>query len=247
MTEENTFQGRVGLVTGASGGIGAAIARRLAAPGAAVALGYGTGAEAAESLAEELTAAGSRAVTLGADLRRVEAPRELVESVQERLGPIDLLIANAGMARPQQLEEVTPDDFDETVAVNLRAPFLLAQHTVAGMRERGFGRVMIMSSIAAFTGGIVGPHYAAAKAGLLGLTHYLAPRLAGHGVTVNAVAPALITETAMLPGDPEELRGRVPVGRLGRPDEVADLVMAILANGYMTNQVVSLDGGMLPR
>lgn len=247
MSEETIFHGRVALVTGASGGIGRAIARRLAGQGAAVALGYGAGAEAAERLAEELTAAGSRVITLGADLRRAEAPRELVESAEERLGPIDVLIANAGVARVRQLEEVTPDDFDESVAVNLRAPFLLAQHTVAGMRERGFGRVVFMSSIAAFTGGIVGPHYAASKAGLHGLTHYLASRLAGHGVTVNAVAPALITETAMLPGDPEELRGRVPVGRLGRPDEVADLVMAILANGYMTNQVVSIDGGILPR
>ncbi len=158
-----------------------------------------------------------------------------------------MLVANAGVARVLALDEVTPDDFDEAVAVNLRAPFLLAQHTVAGMRERGFGRVVFLSSIAAFTGGIVGPHYAASKAGLHGLTHYLASRLAGYGVTVNAVAPALITETAMLPGDPEELRSRVPVGRLGRPSEVADLVMAILANGYMTNQVVSLDGGILPR
>jgi 3-oxoacyl-[acyl-carrier protein] reductase len=147
----------------------------------------------------------------------------------------------------QELDEITPEDFDETVAVNLRAPFLLAQHVVASMRERGFGRVLFMSSIAAFTGGIVGPHYASSKAGLHGLTHYLASRLAGDGVTVNAVAPALISETGMLPGDPEELRGRVPVGRLGRPDEVADLALAILANGYMTNQVVSVDGGILPR
>jgi 3-oxoacyl-[acyl-carrier protein] reductase len=247
MHANDSFSGRVALLTGASGGIGTAIARRLAGDGAAVALAYGTGAEAAETLGEELIAAGGRAVTFGADLRRVRAPRELVDAVQERLGPIDLLIANAGVARVQQLEEVTPADFDETMAVNLRAPFLLAQHTVGGMRERGFGRVLFVSSIAAFTGGIVGPHYAAAKAGLHGLTHYLASRLAGDGVTVNAVAPALITETSMLPGDPEELRSRVPVGRLGRPEEVADLVMAILGNGYLTNQVVSLDGGILPR
>jgi 3-oxoacyl-[acyl-carrier protein] reductase len=247
MSDENVFTGRVALVTGASGGIGAAVSRRLAAQGASVALAYGTGAEAAESLAQELTAAGAHAVTLGGDLRRVEAPRELVESVRERLGPIDVLVANAGVARVQELDEITPEDFDETVAVNLRAPFLLAQHVVASMRERGFGRVLFMSSIAAFTGGIVGPHYASSKAGLHGLTHYLASRLAGDGVTVNAVAPALISETGMLPGDPEELRGRVPVGRLGRPDEVADLALAILANGYMTNQVVSVDGGILPR
>jgi 3-oxoacyl-[acyl-carrier protein] reductase len=101
--------------------------------------------------------------------------------------------------------------------------------------------------VAAFTGGNVGPHYAASKAGLHGLTHYLAVRLASHGITVNALAPALITDTAMLPGDPEELRARIPAGRLGRPEEVADLVVAVLSNAYLTNQVIGLDGGMYPR
>jgi 3-oxoacyl-[acyl-carrier protein] reductase len=101
--------------------------------------------------------------------------------------------------------------------------------------------------VAAFTGGIVGPHYAASKAGLHGLTHFLASRVAGEGVTVNTIAPALITETGMLPGNPEELQNRVPVGRLGRPEEVADLALAILRNPYLTNQVLSLDGGIYPR
>lgn len=133
------------------------------------------------------------------------------------------------------------------LAVNLRAPFLLAQRTVPGMCARGFGRVLFVSSVAAFTRGIVGPHYAASKAGLHGLTHFLAARAAPMGVTVNAVAPALITETGMLPGNPEELRSRVPVGRLGQPAEVADLALAMLRNPYMTNQVVSVDGGMHPR
>src|ERR671934_1012 len=129
------------------------------------------------------------------------------------------------------------------LAANLRAPFLLAQRTLPGMRARGFGRVLFVSSVAAFTGGIVGPHYAASKAGLHGLTHFLATRVAGEGVTVNTIAPALITETGMLPGNPEELQNRVPVGRLGRPEEVADLALAILRNPYLTNQVLSLDGG----
>ncbi len=133
------------------------------------------------------------------------------------------------------------------LAINLRAPFLLAQKTVPGMRARGFGRILFVSSVAAFTGGIVGPHYAASKAGLHGVTHFLAARVAGDGVTVNAIAPALITGTGMLPGEPDELRTRVPVGRLGQPDEVADLALAMLRNPYLTNQVVSVDGGMYPR
>jgi 3-oxoacyl-[acyl-carrier protein] reductase len=114
------------------------------------------------------------------------------------------------------------------------------------MRERGFGRILFTSSVAGLTGGIIGPHYASSKAGLHGLTHFLASRVAADGVTVNAIAPALIEQTAMLPGDPSELARRVPVGRLGTPSEVADLALAIMRNGYMTNQVVSLDGGIHP-
>jgi 3-oxoacyl-[acyl-carrier protein] reductase len=238
---------RVALVTGASGGIGGAIARGLAADGIAVAVGYGSGAEAAERVAAEIAEAGGRAVTVGADLRGAGAPAELVDAVERELGPVDILVANAGLSRIQALEDVSAEDFDEMLAVNLRAPFLLAQRTVPAMAERGFGRVLFVSSVAAFTGGIVGPHYASSKAGLHGLTHFLAARLAGSGVTVNAIAPALITETNMLPGEPDELRARVPVGRLGTPAEVADLALAVLRNGYVTNQVLGIDGGMYPR
>lgn len=242
-----TLTRRVALVTGASGGIGHAIARGLAAEGAAVALGYGSHAEPAEKLALELVAAGGLAVAIGADLGRPEAPDELIDAVESELGAVEVLVAAAGLGRRQTLEEVSIDDFDEMLAVNLRAPFRLVQRTVPGMRERGFGRVLFISSVAAFTGGIVGPHYAASKAGLHGLTHFLASRLASSGVTVNALSPALITETSMFPGEPEELRARVPVGRLGRPEEVADMALAILRNPYMTNKVVELDGGMYPR
>jgi 3-oxoacyl-[acyl-carrier protein] reductase len=247
MEQDNILSGRVTLVTGASGGIGQALTRRLTEEGAAVALGYGTSARVAEELAEEIVAAGGRAVAIGADLRTPAGPGKLVDATEAALGPVEVLVANAGLGRTQELEAVSSDDFDETLAVNLRAPFLLAQRTLPAMRERGFGRVLFMSSVAAFTGGIVGPHYAASKAGLHGLTHYLAARVAPHGVTVNALAPALISETGLLPGDPEQLRQLVPVGRLGRPEEVADLALAVLRNPYLTNQVISLDGGIHPR
>lgn len=238
---------RVALVTGGSGGIGRALALRLAAAGATVGVGFGAQAEAAERIAAEIAAAGGRAVAVGADLRRPDAPDALVAAVEAALGPVDVLVNNAGLGRRQTLEEVRVEDFDAMLAVNLRAPFLLAQRTVPGMRERRFGRILFISSVAAFTGGIVGPHYAASKAGLHGLTHFLAGRLAPFGVTVNALAPALIAETGMLPGDPQELRQQVPVGRLGRPEEVADLALAVLRNPYLTNQVLSLDGGIYPR
>jgi len=247
MSGERAFTGRVALVTGASGGIGRAIALRLAAEGAALALGYGTHGEAAQEVARRIAAEGGRGVAVGADLSRVEEVERLLEVVAERLGPVDVLVAGAGRGARRTLEEVSVEELDRTLAINLRAPFLLAQGTLAGMRARGFGRILFISSVAAFTGGIVGPHYAASKAALHGLTHYLAARSAPDGVTVNALAPALITETGMLPGQPDELRGQIPVGRLGRPEEVADLAVAILRNPYLTSQIVSLDGGLHPR
>jgi 3-oxoacyl-[acyl-carrier protein] reductase len=239
--------GRVALITGASGGIGQAIGRRLASEGARLALAYGANGGPAKDLAVEIIATGGHAVPVQADLRSDEAPAGLIAATESKLGPVDVLVSNAGLGRRQSFEEIAVSDFDDMVAVNLRSPFLLAQRVVPGMRERGFGRILFISSVAAFTGGSVGAHYAASKAGLHGLTHYLAVRLASHGITVNALAPALITDTAMLPGDPEELRARIPAGRLGRPEEVADLVVAVLSNAYLTNQVIGLDGGMYPR
>ena len=247
MAGAESLRGRVALVTGASGGIGGAVARRLAAEGATPALSYGTSAEPAKRLAAEIESAGGRALPIGADLARPEAAAELVEAVEQSLGPVDVLVPAAGVGEVRALEEVSREELDRTIAVNLRAPFLLAQRTVPGMCERGFGRILFISSIAALTGGVIGPHYASSKAALHGLTHFLAARTAPDGVTVNALAPALITNTGMLPGEPDELKGRVPVGRLGTPEEVADLALATLRNPYITNQVISIDGGMYPR
>jgi 3-oxoacyl-[acyl-carrier protein] reductase len=238
------FRDRVALVTGASGGIGRALSLRLAEAGAKMAIHYSTGEDRAEALVAEI--GDERCGSYGADLSHPDAPGQLVEAVEETLGPIDVLVANAGMTNIQNYEDVTLEDWDRMMAVNLRAPFLLAQAALGGMRERGFGRVLFVSSVAAYTGGIVGPHYAASKAGLLGLTRFLASRTAGDGVTVNAIAPALIEETGMLPGDPGDLSQRIPVGRLGKPDEVADLALALLRNGYVTNEAVLIDGGLFP-
>ncbi|MBV8952492.1 MAG: SDR family NAD(P)-dependent oxidoreductase [Solirubrobacterales bacterium] len=244
---DRPFVRRVALVTGASGGIGRAIALGLAGAGAPLALSYGTNSEPAERLALEISSGGGKAIALDADLRDPHVPADLIESVEARLGPVEILVANAGRGQTRRWDEVSADEFDRTLAVNLRAPFLLAQRTLPSMQERGFGRILSISSLAAFTGGIIGPHYAASKAGLHGLTHHLASRAAPYGVTVNTLAPALITETGMLPGDPAQLRQQVPVQRLGRPDEVADLALAVLRNAYITNQVISIDGGMHPR
>jgi 3-oxoacyl-[acyl-carrier protein] reductase len=241
-----TLDGRVALITGGSGGIGRAIALALSAAGVSVAIGYGANDAAAHQLAGQITAAGRRAAALSADLAYAAEVVRLAEETEETFGPVDVLVSNAGMGRRQPLESIAIEDFDETISVNLRAPFLLAQRLAPGMAKRGFGRLLFMSSVAAFTGGIVGPHYAASKAGLHGLTHSLAARFARSGVTVNAIAPALITDTGMVPDEADELRRRVPVGRLGRPAEVADLALAVLRNPYLTSQVISLDGGIYP-
>ncbi len=246
MTEETTLAGRVALVTGGSGGIGRAIARRLADAGAAVAVGYSSSAEPAEELADELASAGARVVALGADLADPDAPAQLIGVAEQALGPLDVLVANHGVGERRGFEDVTVAEWDRYLDINLRASFFLAQRALPGMIERGYGRVLFTSSIAGFTGGLVAPHYAASKAGLHALTHFLAARVAAHGVTVNALAPALIEDTGMLPGDPGELAARVPVGRLGRPAVVADLALALVTNGYITSQVVSIDGGMYP-
>jgi 3-oxoacyl-[acyl-carrier protein] reductase len=241
------LDGRVVLVTGGSGGIGAVLCRRLAAEGMAVAVHYRDRVELAEAIAAEIEEAGGRAVAVPADLLVPRGPELLVDQVEERLGPVDALVANHGLAHRGTFDEIDGGAWDETMAINLRAPYLLARRVLPGMIERAWGRILFTSSVAAFTGGIVGPHYAASKAGLHGLTHHLAARVAEAGVTVNAIAPALIEHTDMLPGDPGFLARAIPVGRLGQPEEVADMAVAMLRNAYLTSKVISLDGGMHPR
>ncbi|GGM02277.1 SDR family NAD(P)-dependent oxidoreductase [Nakamurella endophytica] len=237
--------GRVALVTGGSGGIGRALVRRLAAAGADVAVAYGGDAAAAEESAAQARASGVRAIAAGADLADPGQVVALADRVAAECGPVDLLLANAGLSVPTPgLPELDLDTWQRTLAVNLTAPFLLAQRLVPDMADRGFGRVLFTSSVAAFTGGLIGPHYAASKAALHGLTAWLSARYAGSGVTVNALAPALVADTGMLPADADA--GRIPVGRFGTADEVAELALTMLGSGYLTGKVYLLDGGLYP-
>ena len=248
---EEDLAGRTALVTGASRGIGTAIARRLAQAGTNVAVGYGGNREPAEKLASEFERLGRRAVAVGGDVSDPAQIPEMVSAAETALGPVDILVPNAGIAMRQSFEEIEVEDWDKTMNVNLRAAFLFAQRVAPGMRERGWGRIVFVSSTAAFTGGIVGPHYTASKAALIGLTHSLAGSLSPHGVTVNAVAPALIGQTGMIPGSAEEAEervvGTIPVGRFGRPEEVAEAVLMLAANPFITAQTLSVDGGLHPR
>ena len=240
--------GRVALVTGASRGIGAAIAIRLAEAGADVAVGCGQYREGAEEIAGKISGLGRRAVVVSGDMADPDVPRRIVAETGERLAPVDILVANAGTGVRADLDDVDVAAWDRVMAVNLRAPFLLAQAVVPHMREQRYGRIVLLSSVAAFLGGILSPQYTASKAGLIGLAHSLAATLAPHGITVNAIAPGLIM-TDMLAGDPrlETLERSVPVGRLGQPAEVADVIVAVARNAYMTGQTVSVDGGRYPR
>jgi 3-oxoacyl-[acyl-carrier protein] reductase len=243
------FDVRVSLVTGANRGIGAATACRLAGAGIKVAVGYGHDEQAAERVIEKIEASGGRAVAVACEVRDPSQVERMASEVESSLGPVDVLVSNAGIARTQTLEDITVEDWDGVMALNLRPAFLLAKRLTPGMRERGWGRMILVSSVAAFTGGIIGPHYAASKAALIGLAHALAGPLAPHGVTVNAIAPALV-ETEMLPGDADardDLAGKIQVGRLGRPEEVAEAVYSVVSNPYVTAQTLSVDGGMYPR
>ncbi len=236
------------LITGGSRGIGAATAVRLARDGHDIAIAYQSNAEAAELVLAEVRTLGRRAGAFAGDMADPDAPGALVEAVDAELGPVEILIANAGINEPleQDPRKVDVSAWDRAMAINLRAPFLMARAVIGRMLDGGFGRIVLVSSVAAYTGGIVGPHYAASKAALHGLAHSLSQFASSRGVTVNVVAPALIV-TDMIPDDDQvkhELSRRIPVGRLGQPSEVADLIAAVVANPYLTNQSILIDGGI---
>jgi 3-oxoacyl-[acyl-carrier protein] reductase len=241
--------GRVALLTGASGGIGKAIGRRLAEEGVDVCLAYGRHGDDAEEVAAYARGLGRRAIAVSADMADPQGPANLVAYASRELGDVDVLVANAGTADIKSWENIDLASWNATLAVNLTAPFLLAQQVLPGMIERRFGRILFISSVAALNGGVVGAHYAASKAGLHGLMHHLAPRVAADGVTVNCLAPALVGDTKMFPADLETGTPPVPipVGRVGRPDEMADMAITMLRTGYLTNKVITVDGGLIAR
>ena len=236
------LKGRVALVTGGSRGIGAAIALALAKGGADVAVNYRERADDATAIANRIRDAGGRALAVGTDVSQGTAVATMVADVTAALGPVDILVNNAGIAIVRDLDQLTEDDFDRTLLVNLKSAFLCTQAVIPSMRARRWGRIVNISSGAARGAGAIGPHYNASKAGMEGLTRGYAARLVKDGVTVNAVAPSLI-ETDMMRGRPE-LAQRIPLGRLGQAGEVAQAVMMLVGNAYMTGQTIAMSGGM---
>ncbi|MGY4414154.1 3-oxoacyl-[acyl-carrier protein] reductase [Bradyrhizobium sp. LB7.1] len=196
----------------------------------------------AEQLADEIGKRGGRAIAVAADVSQREAVTAMVDRATAELGPIDILVNNAGIAITRGIDDLTEDDFDRTILVNLKSVFLCTQAVLPTMRAKKWGRIVNISSGAARGAGAIGPHYNASKAGLEGLTRGYAARLVKEGVTVNAVAPSLI-ETDMMSGQPQ-LVSRIPLGRFGTAEEVAKAVMLLVDNAYMTGQTVALSGGM---
>lgn len=236
------LSGKVALVTGGSRGIGAASAVALARAGCDVAVNYLRAADDAAAVVREIEALGRRAVSVQADVSREDDVARLVGETQQRLGSIDVLVNNAGINPAKPLAELTLADWRATIDANLTSAFLVSQAVLPEMRQRKFGRLIFLSSVAAQTGGVIGPQYAASKAGMLGLMHSYANLLAKEGITANAIAPALI-ETEMVRNNPRAKPDLIPIGRFGKVDEIADIVVMLAGNGYMTGQTISPNGG----
>jgi 3-oxoacyl-[acyl-carrier protein] reductase len=233
---------RVSLVTGGSRGIGAAVAIALAGAGADVAVNYRERADAANAVCAEIKKIGKKAIAVQADVSIAAEVKRVVAQVEAQLGAIDILVNNAAIAHPRKLEDITEVEWDEVLTVNLKSVFLVTQAVVGDMRQRKWGRIINLSSVAAQTGGAVGAHYAASKAGIIGLTHSCASAFIRDGITVNAIAPALI-ETDMVTSNPNAKPNLIPMGHFGSVEDVAAVAVMLALNDYMTGQTISVNGG----
>ncbi|KAJ8100214.1 hypothetical protein POJ06DRAFT_252075 [Lipomyces tetrasporus] len=254
MSVDNEIKGRLALITGASGGIGAGCARDLFHQGAHLALTYSSNRAAVDELIAELQSkdATRRLSSHKVDIGSSEDIQRLFDEIKDahnQPGP-DILISNAGYGkRIPDIIDISLEEFDYTVSINLRASFILSKLAVPHMTAQRWGRIIFISSIAATGGGINGCHYAASKAGVTGMMKNLANKLAQHGITVNDVAPAMIGATGMIP-DAKFVEGtagdvkNIPVGRLGTPQECANVVSMLCGTGYMTGQSLLLAGGL---
>lgn len=237
-----SLTGKVALVTGGGRGIGRAISIALAGAGCNVAVNYRERREDADSAVQEIETLGRRAVAVQADVSHGADVHELVRVTESALGPIEICVNNAGKIRIEPIEKMTEESWNDMITSNLTSCFRVTQAVLPGMRARRWGRIINISSVAAQAGSIVGVHYAASKAGMLGLTRSYARVLAKEGITVNAITPALVA-TEMVRANPVAKPDMLPVGRFGEVDEVAEVAVMLARNAFITGETINVNGG----
>ena len=241
---------KVAVITGASGGIGAAVARRLAAQGSYVVLGYCRSREKAESLCRELREAGGEAVSFRADLTKAEEAKALIDFAVQQYGHLDILVNNAGISQIKLFTDITPEEWRQMFAANVDGIYHCCRAAVPYLVQQHSGTIINVSSIWGLCGASCEVHYSASKAAVIGFTQALAKELAPSGITVNCVAPGVIDTDMMAAFTAEDkaaLAEETPVGRLGSADEVAKLLVFLAGEdaGYITGQVFGVNGGLV--
>jgi|TARA_Y100000589_G_scaffold173752_1_gene164927 3-oxoacyl-[acyl-carrier protein] reductase len=248
MSTIRTLDGQTALVTGASRGIGRAVALALAEAGAEVVVNYSSSPDAADAVVGEITGSGGRAYALQANVADEEAVNDLIKTVIERSGRIDVLVNNAGITRDGLLMRMKTEDWQSVINLNLSGVFLCTRAVTRPMLKQKSGRIINITSVVGLMGNAGQSNYAAAKAGVVGFTRSTAKEMASRGITVNAVAPGFIATDMTKDLDAEGILAAIPLGRFGTPEQVAGAVRFLAADpasAYITGQVLQVDGGMV--
>jgi 3-oxoacyl-[acyl-carrier protein] reductase len=237
------LSGRIALVTGGGRSIGRAISLALATEGCDVAVNYVSRKADADETVDAIRKQGRRALAVQGDVSKRGDVDRLVAATESSLGQVDILVNNAGKIAIETIDQMSEASWNDIMSVNLTSVFLMTQAVLPGMRARKWGRIINLSSVAAQAGSAMAVHYSAAKAGVIAATRSYARQLAKEGITVNAIAPALVA-TEMLRSNPHLKPDMIPIGRFGEVEECASVAVLLATNGYMTGQTIAVNGGM---